>query len=290
MNSAVQARQAQRAPEYAYHLLRAAIEKFHKGIYGLTGAELDQARTQADRTFDLESRVLASSEVQGVYIPQETVERAVQELIGRYPDYDAFSQDLEANGISEAILCRALHRELLFDAVLEKQAANSPPIADIDVDLFYQLHKQRFDIPETRQARHILITVNDEFRQNRPAIARQRIGQLRKQLVFDPERFADLAMRHSECPTAMQGGVLGKVRHGMLYPELDRALFAMKENEISDVVESEVGFHIVWCEKIEPARVVAVDEARERIRLLLEERARRKYQKEWLATLTEDSI
>jgi peptidyl-prolyl cis-trans isomerase C len=289
MNAPLHVQPEEQTPEYGYHLLRASIEKFGKGVHELTNAELGETQEQADRTFALESRVLSSPEVQGVSIAQETVEQAVQELVARYPDREAFLQDLEANGITESTLHRALHRELLFDAVMQKQAAKVPPISDIDVDLFYQLHREQFDIPETRLARHILVTINNEFEQNRRSVARKRISDIRKQLVSDPDGFADLAIRHSECPTAMQGGVLGKVKQGMLYPELDRALFALKENEISDVVESEVGFHVVLCEKIEPARVMGLDEARDRIRRLLEERARRKYQKEWLATLKEDS-
>lgn len=290
MSAPAQVQREEQAPEYVYHLLRAAIEKFSKGVHQLTKADLQQAQSQADRTFALESRVLSSKEAQGVHVPQEMVEQAVQELIGRYPDYQTFAQNLEANGISESTLRRALQRELLFDAVMQKQAANIPAVSDVDVDLFYQLHRERFDIPETRLARHILVTVNDEHEQNRRSAARKRISDIREELISSPEEFADLAMRYSECPTAMQGGVLGKVKPGVLYPELDRALFAMKEGEISDVLESEIGFHVLLCEKIEAAKTVPLEEARDKIRVLLEERARRKCQKDWLATLEEVSI
>ncbi|MDD5462304.1 MAG: peptidylprolyl isomerase [Methylococcales bacterium] len=60
----------------------------------------------------------------------------------------------------------------------------------------------------------------------------------------------ELALKHSECPTALQGGVSGIVPRGKLCPELDAALFSIKAGEISEIVESEIGFHLVLCQQI----------------------------------------
>ncbi len=272
-------------PEYTYHVLRSAVEKFSKGVAELSESELQQAHKQAQRTFQLESKVLASGEAQSVVIQESEIEKAVQELAGRYPDFQTFHADLEANGVTQEALYRALYRELLFDAVMKKVASRGYAISDLDVQIFYQLHKTRFSSPEIRHARHLLITVNEEYEENSRAEALQRIHSLREKIISNPGSFEELVVRHSECPTALQGGTLGKVRQGVLYPQLDEVLFSMHENEISEVVESEVGFHILWCEKIEPARQVTLREAESRIRPLLEERQRRNCQKMWLATL-----
>lgn len=277
------------APEFAYHLLRAAIELFHKGTYQLGAGDLQQAESQARKTLALESRVLASDEAKAVCIPTESIDQAVQQLASRYDSYPEFLDDLEVNGLDETVLQAALRRELVFDALMQKLAADIPPVSEVDIDLFYQMHRERFSKPELRHARHILITINSEYEQNRPAEARRRLQEVRQQLLDDPGKFADLAIEKSECPTAMQGGVLGPVKPGTLYPELDRALVAMKENEISDIIETEVGLHILLCEKIEPAMDVPLEQARAKIRSALEQRAARQRQKEWLATLEENS-
>jgi peptidyl-prolyl cis-trans isomerase C len=98
-------------------------------------------------------------------------------------------------------------------------------------------------------------------------------------------RFEQFAKRHSECPTAMQGGRLGDVKRGQLYQELDSVLFSMQQGEISDIVETELGLHILYCEKIRPAKRMPLSKAYPRIREHLQERHRRNCQKAWLAKL-----
>jgi len=60
-----------------------------------------------------------------------------------------------------------------------------------------------------------------------------------------PHKCEDLALKHSECPTALQGGMLGVFARGTLYSEIDETLFAMKKNDISGIVETEIGFHLL---------------------------------------------
>src|SRR5690606_29960784 len=87
--------------------------------------------------------------------------------------------------------------------------------------------------------------------------------------------FADLAMRHSECPSALEGGLLGKVRRGQLYAALDEALFRLMPGEMSGIVESPLGFHLLHCDEVIPARVIGFDEAAPIIRRRLQDKARR---------------
>ena len=94
-----------------------------------------------------------------------------------------------------------------------------------------------------------------------------------------------MALKHSECPTALQGGVLGIVPRGTLYPELDTVLFSINAGEISDIVESEIGFHIVLCKQIQRAETLSLQKAAPKIRELMLERSRRTCQRAWLASL-----
>ena len=285
MNQKIQNRGEQHSSEYAYHILRGAVEKYQKGVADLTDKEFDLVCKQADKTLELESRVLASTEAQEIVIQQAQVDKAVQEIAGRYPDYESFLEDMNNNGMSEEALYRALYREILFDAVMNKVASRRPDVSEIDVQLFYQIHIDRFKLPEIRHARHLLITINPEYADNKRNEARNRIDKLYAQLVPNPASFENLVMKNSECPTALQGGFLGKVKKGMLYPELDEVLFQMQENEISQVVESEVGFHILLCEKIDLPKKTTIAEAKDKIRTILEQRGMRNCQKAWLADL-----
>lgn len=276
-----------RAPGYQYHLLRGALDRFSKNPAELDEREFEEARRRAGKTYDLESLVLASAEAREVVIPPEQLDAAFGEVMARYPDRSALQADLRANGLSEDRLRQALHRELLFDGVLQRVSARRLAVSQIDARLYYELHNDKFLVPELRNVRQILITINDDFTENRRPAAKARIERITAKLQRSPNRFADQARKHSECPSALEGGKLGSVTRGQLFPQLDSALFSMQEGAVSDVLETEVGFHLLFCEKITPARCMSFSRAEPRIRALLEERNRRNCQKAFLRQLRE---
>ncbi|MTW21658.1 nitrogen fixation protein NifM [Allochromatium palmeri] len=271
--------------EYRYHLLRAASERFQASIADLDPEQRAEVEHQAERTWALESLVLTTSEARDTLISERHLAEAVAEVRRRYPSESAFVEDLERNGLDEAGLGRALQRELMFDAVMTRIGAQAEPVSEDDERRFHAEHRDRFETPERRHARHLLITINDDYAENSREAARARIERLAAELKEHPEAFGQLARQHSECPTAMEDGRLGLLPPGQLYPELDAALFALGEGRISGVIESEIGFHLLWCERIEPARVITFEHARARIRTHLESYRRRECQKAWIAHL-----
>jgi peptidyl-prolyl cis-trans isomerase C len=270
---------------FTYHLLRVAIDLFQKNLALLDDRERARVERKARRTFALETLVLSSAEAAEVVIQTEQIEHAVAAVQARYAQVSDFEQDLLNNGLDLPALRTALYRELAFDAVLQKVGARHAAVNDIDIGLFYELHSERFQAPEKRVARHILITVNDDFFENRRDVARARAERIAEQLRGKSGRFAGLARQYSECPTALDGGKLGAVVRGQLYPELDRALFTLAVDQVSDVVETDLGFHLVRCERIEHGKKVPLRQAKPKIRQILEERKRRNCQKAWLAAL-----
>lgn len=274
-----------RPPEYRYHLLRAAQERFGRNPAALDADRLAQARRLADKTFELEDLVLASAEARGLVLTPGQVDAALAKVAARYPDPNAFSDDLAGNGLSEPVLRRALQRELAFDAVMTRVGARSPAPGELDLRLYYELNRERFTRPEQRSVRQILITVNQDYPENRRDQALARAEQLAERLAGRPQRFGALARKHSECPTALEDGRLGRVGRGRLYPELDAVLFSLAEGEVSGPIASELGFHLLLCERIHPALTLPFSQVRERIAALLAERQQRNSQKAWLAEL-----
>src|ERR1019366_3830824 len=125
----------------------------------------------------------------------------------------------------------ALERELMVEAILEKVGTQAAKISDMDVELYYQYHPEQFRRPETRLARHILITINETIAENTRVEAGRRIAAIATRLAKDPKRFEEQALKHSECPTALEGGKLGDLPRGKLFPELDKALFELNAGE-----------------------------------------------------------
>ncbi len=278
-------RRDEQGSEYLYHLLRAASERFQTDLARLDAQQMAQVEHQAQKTFELESLVLSSPEARDTRIPEQQLDAAVSEIRRRYPDEDAFRGDLAVTGLDADGLRRALRRELIFDAAMRRVGARAAAVTAVDERLFYELHLDRFAGTERRAARHILITINEEYEENRREAALRRIGGIAAELQDQARRFGRLARQHSECPTAMEEGRLGTVTPGQLYPTLDAALFSLAEGQISDILESEVGFHLVLCERIDAPVSVSFDQASPKIRSVLEARRRRDHQKRWLTEL-----
>ena len=279
------AEQQEQSPGFNYHLLRSSLEGFGKNIVQLEHDEYQQAYQKAGKSYALESLVLASPEAESVVVSEQLLDESVDTVAARYADRESFVNDLEANGLDEFGLRQALRRELRFDSVMQKVASQAAAVNDLDVHLFYEMHHDRFESPEIRTASHILITINPDFVENTRDAALARMEQLVDKLGGRVNRFHDFAKRYSECPTAMDGGKMGEVKRGQLYPELDAMLFGLEAKQISPIVESEMGFHIMLCEKIKSGMRTPLNKAAPRIREILEARQQRNCQKAWLATL-----
>ncbi len=275
--------------EFSYHLLRNALNVFGKNLTQLDAEEYSQVYAMATKSYELESLVISAPEADGLVIPEEWLRNSVASIEQRYASREEFIEDLEANGLDEAALRHSLYRELMFDAVMQRVVSESTSVSDTDVRLFYEMHHERFEQPELRVARHILITVNPDFPENTREAALARIEQAAEKLGGRANRFPQFAQQYSECPTAMDGGKLGELKSGQLYPELDTMLFNMEEGEISPVIESELGFHLLLCEKIKPGKRTPFAKVEQKIRAILEQRHRHSCQKAWLEELKDSA-
>ena len=271
----------------AYLALKAAQKLYGKIPDALQPAEFERVQNMAQQQYELETRVLAAPEARDAMVPPATLQAAIQEIRGRYPNEDDFAEDLARNGLDEAGFAEALERELKVEAVLEKVGTRAAHIGDMDVELYYHYHPDQFRRPETRLARHILITVNDTIPENTREAAQQRIADIAVRLQKDPGRFEEQALKHSECPTALDGGKLGDLPRGKLFPELEQALFALQAGEVSGVIESELGFHVLRCDAITEASVLSMAEAKPHIRKLLEQKRKRVCQQAWVKQVME---
>ncbi|UOA07861.1 nitrogen fixation protein NifM [Methylobacter sp. S3L5C] len=272
---------------YPYALLRAALTLFKKTPDELPTAELRQAEIQALNEVKIESRILNTQEAAAVIISAQELQDAYQEIRGRYTDDESFFSDLKKNQLSKDSLEAALYRQCRVNVVLEFIASRAPDISEVEIGIYYHLHSEQFNRPERREACHILISINPDYRENTRVTAFSRMQEISEKLQKKPHKFADLALKHSECPTALQGGFLGLVPRGKLYPELDTVLFSIKVGEVSDIVESEIGFHLVLCRQIQKAETLSLQKATPKIREIMRDRLRRTCQREWLAGLSD---
>lgn len=258
--------------------------------FGCAPTQLDDAQRYeveriARRQAVIHERILASEEARQIVVGGAQVDEALERLLARYGDESEFERELSTNGLDRVQLRAALARELRVDAVLEYVAARVEPVDETEARLYYYLHTDQFQQPEMRTVRHVLITINPEFAENRREVALQRAREIARRLQRKPDRFAEQAMKHSECPTALQGGLIGNVTRGKLYPELDSELFAMREGAVSDVLESPIGFHVLFCEQVQREGVAPLNKVLATLTEQLTAQKAVRAQKQWIERL-----
>ena len=213
--------------------------------------------------------LLQESERRGVAVDEAAVDARIETIRSGFPDAEAFEDRLDTWNTSLYILRREARRDLLVERVLESAVLAGVEIDPGSVRAFYEQHPAQFTEPGGARARHILIGVGPDAAAAERAEARERARGLRLDAEAGAD-FAALAREHSDDPgSAAAGGDLGLVVEGRTAPAFESALFALDPGELSDVVETPFGFHVIQMVERRDARVAPFEEVRGAIRDLL---------------------
>lgn len=139
---------------------------------------------------------------------------------------------------------------LSSDALAKTQA-----VTPEELKSFYDSNIQRFRTEEQRRASHILIAAAKDAPAAERQAAREKATRLLEELRKTPGSFADVAKKESKDPgSAEKGGDLGFMGRGALVPPFENAMFALNEGQISDVVETDYGYHIIKLTGVKPSQ------------------------------------
>lgn len=188
-----------------------------------------------------------------IKITSEQVEQALDEqmkrLKARFASEEEFQGQLQKEGLTEKELRKrykkAINDQLLRDKLLSSKISKIT-VSNKEVRDFYYTYQDSIpEQPEGVRLGHILIPIKT---------GTETIDQLKKkaqsvlEMTKRGEDFSELAKKYSDDPSSAQGGELGYFRRGDMVPPFERAAFALKPGELSDVVETQFGFHIIRLE------------------------------------------
>lgn len=146
-------------------------------------------------------------------------------------------------------------------AIEEDKIRQTVQVSDQDIRRAYESQRERWQMPERVQVRHILLKTTDKPQAEVEKI-RKRAEDLLKQIKSGAD-FADLAKKNSEdTGSAVKGGDLGFILRGQTVPEFEKTAFSLKPGEVSNLVTTMYGFHILRVEAKEPARVRPLEEVK----------------------------
>ncbi|MBI4984950.1 MAG: SurA N-terminal domain-containing protein [Rhodocyclales bacterium] len=158
-------------------------------------------------------------------------------------------------------LVRAEYVTLSQNALLAQIA-----VGDEDVKGYYEAHADQYKVGDERHASHILIAASKDAAAAEDKAARDKAEDVLAQVKKNPADFARLAKQYSQDPgSAAKGGDLGWFGRGMMVPPFENAVFALKGDEVSPVVRSDFGYHIIKLTGVKPVRQKPLDEVKNEI-------------------------
>ena len=187
-----------------------------------------------------------------VKISNDEINLEIDKIKDNFSSPEEFNEALKANNITLAQLKEDIKRQLMINSILE-ETRNQISITDEELLEYYNENKESLFEPEQVHARHILVETKED--------ANILLLQLKEGLTD----FAELAKEKSIGPSAPSGGDLGFFTRGQMVKEFEDAAFALEQGEISDVVQTEFGYHIIKCEEKKEEYSPTFEEAKERI-------------------------
>jgi peptidyl-prolyl cis-trans isomerase C len=161
-------------------------------------------------------------------------------------------------------LKQLIQTDFIIQKLLQEEVVSKITVSDEETQESYEARKDQFNEPEQVQASHILIMVKSEAPQEEKDAARKKIEDILAQ-VKAGEDFAELAKEHSDCPSKERGGDLGFFAQGQMVKPFEEAAFALSEGEISDIVETQYGYHIIKATGRKPQRQIPFDEVKDQL-------------------------
>jgi peptidyl-prolyl cis-trans isomerase C len=200
-------------------------------------------------------------------VAESEVDEQVEKIVAQVGGREAFASALANQKTSEAAFRDQIRRGKRVDKLVEKAVDGVAEPTEQELRQYFDEHQGEFAKGERVLAQHILISPDGDTQTSKDE-AKAKIAAIRER-VASGGSFADEASAHSMCPSGKEGGSLGWFGRGMMVPEFDAAAFAMKVGEVSDVIETQFGYHIIYKADHEEAGAAEFDETREQIRDLL---------------------
>jgi len=251
----------------------------------------DQARMQTmvehQAVENAISRKLLLEEVkrENVTIPDADVEAEFQRFRAQFPDSATFVQQLQSAGLTQESVRDRLRENLQINSVVESHTAQAGLVTPQDVETFYRENPEQFRSPEQVRASHILVRSDTTETPQARSAHRARADSLLAELKKGAD-FATVARQNSEDPgSAERGGDLDYFARGQMVPAFDTAAFSLGIGQMSGIVETPFGYHILKVTDKKSAGMVSLDEVRPRLEQYLQTRGKSEALRAWVMQL-----
>jgi peptidyl-prolyl cis-trans isomerase C len=188
----------------------------------------------------------------------------------RFPDENEYKVALQKMNISEEKLKSQIREGLAIQQFVDNYLVQEVKVSEAEAKVFYKNNSERFKQPEQIKASHILVKVDNQADTPTKDLANKKIKDIQKKLEAG-EDFALLAKEFSEGPSNINGGDLGYFKRGQMVKPFEDAAFKLIPGEVSDIVETRFGYHLIKVVDKKPESVVSYDNVKDKITQYIEQ-------------------
>jgi len=200
----------------------------------------------------------------GIKVDNQRANDQLAAIKKRFPNDEAFKKALNDMQLTEDEVKMQIRRGLAIRELIDQKVADKIVIKDEETKAYYDGNPQFFQQPEQVKASHILIKVEPTADEAAKSEARKKIAEVQQKLK-DGGDFATLAKEYSQGPSSAKGGNLGYFRRGQMVKPFEDAAFSIKTNEVSDLVETRFGYHIIKVNDKKPEQTLAYADVKDKI-------------------------
>lgn len=223
--------------------------------------------------------VISLAKESGIEVDREEVDEKIEAVKSYYPSREVFLHDLDQKGSNLSEFRSELKEQLLAQRLVEQKIGSGLSISPGELKKLYEKNKEEFFTPREYEMKVLNIR-----RDGSEGGGKQKIERIRARLNASPESFDELIKQFSEGPFASEGGKMGFVGPRDIGPDIYEAVSDLEEGEFSEIISTDLGYHIFQVQKIKQPRQLEFNEVRNYLR----ERAHMKRFEENLAEWLEE--
>ena len=203
----------------------------------------------------------SESKKRGYAADENEVDEQLQEVQAQFQSEQDFQTALQEMDYTESTFKSAVERRITLEKLIDNDIAPGITVSDEASRSYYEENPEHFMQPKQVRASHILVMAEGQSSEEQKNEALQKIELVQQKLV-EGEDFAALAREYSEGPSNVQGGDLGFFQRGQMVPPFEDAAFSMEIGEVSPVVQTRFGYHLIKVTDIRDEVVVPYEYAK----------------------------
>ena len=233
---------------------------------------------------------IQEAEKLGMVVTEEVLQKALDDI---YKKNNITSEQFEIiltnEGSNFDDYKKIIRDQILVSRVVRMQVGSAAAVGERSVRKYYRKNKKNFWVPEKMTLSHIMF-IGDADSSDKESQLQKKTAEEILRRIEAGENFSELAKKYSDDVSAHSGGQLGVVSYGTMLAEFEKAAFDLKVGEVSNLVKTVNGFHIIKCDNIIPGYTKEFKLVKSEIKKILSSKMREKKYQEWMSELKKKSF